>query len=770
MAKLRDYKRKRDFLLSPEPAPGGVELGGARFVVQRHDARRLHYDLRLERAGVLASWALPRGLPIVPGAKQLAIRTEDHPVEYLTFEGEIPQGSYGAGTMEVWDDGHYELIEDKADGGLTVRLHGERLAGTWALVPARLDGKDANWLALCKEATRNTGPRPTYSPTLASASTVLPSGSEWVHEIKWDGYRALCVLEAGEPTLLSRGGKDYTERFASVVAALPRAVRTPNCVLDGEVCALDDAGRPSFALMQASGGELVYYVFDLLELDGVVVTDLSLSERRVSLERHILPSATIRISETFADGDGLLAAVREQGLEGVVSKRLRSPYAGGRRTRNWLKTKPRQAESFAIVGYTRGSGHRRSSFGALVLAERCGEGLRWVGNCGTGFSDQDLEVLAAALEPLATLQPPLSEPPGLSRAVLDGIVWVTPQLLCQIEYVERTPRGVLRAASYRGLVEADQPSSRLGERAMTDERTITERGGELTVRNLGKVFWPEDGLTKGDLIAYYENVSAVLVPHLSDRPFTMKRFPNGIDGKHFFQKNAPSHIPEWIPTRSFKTVSRESGEPRTIDYPLVNDKLALLWMASMGCIDLNVPLSRVDLPSRPDMALFDLDPSADSGFRECVLVARLVRDTLAAIGLRGYVKTSGSDGIHVVVPLARRHRFSDTHLLVATIAGALEQLHPGLVTTEFLKRKRRGVLIDANQNGPGRTIASVYSVRPHARAPVSTPLDWDELEEDMDPHELTMSVAIDRIARRGDLFQPVLEDKQSLSRALRELG
>jgi bifunctional non-homologous end joining protein LigD len=304
---------------------------------------------------------------------------------------------------------------------------------------------------------------------------------------------------------------------------------------------------------------------------------------------------------------------------------------------------------------------------------------------------------------------------------------------------------------------------------MSDERTFIHAGHELVVRNLNKVFWPDDGLTKGDLIAYYEALAPTIVPHLHSRPFTMKRFPNGIDGKHFFQKNAPKHMPDWIATRSFDTVSRDSGEPRTIDYPLVNSELALLWMASMGCIDLNVPLSRVDLPLKPDIALFDLDPAADAGFRECVIVARLVRETLSAIGLRGYVKTSGSDGIHVLVPLARRHCFSHTHLLVSTIAGALEQLHPGLVTTEFLKRKRRGVLIDANQNGPGRTVASVYSVRPHPRGPVSMPLEWDEFDESMDPRDLTMAVAVDRVARRGDLFESVLHDKQSLSQALRAL-
>ena len=741
----------------------------SRFVVQRHAGRRLHYDLRLERADALASWAIPRGLPIRMGSKHLAVHTDDHPLEYLYFEGDIPVGDYGAGRIDIWDHGTYEVLEEKRDGGVTVGLHGSRAEGVWALVPARLDGNAANWLILCKDVAHEPAERGAYRPSLATAAESVPATAGWSHEIKWDGYRVLCFLDAGGAVLVSRRGQDLTGRFEAVARAVPEAIGTPNCVLDGEVCALDEDGRPRFGLLQAGRGQLVYYVFDVLELDGVPVIDRPLGERRKLLDGVLHGTAHVRRSRVFEDGPALLAAAHEQRLEGVVSKREAAPYALGRRTRDWMKVKPRLRETFVVVGYTPGTGRRRSSLGSLVLAERVDGSLRWVGNCGSGFADAILDELKLTLDSLAASESPLADEPRMPKKARESITWVRPELACAVDYVERTDAGLLRAASYRGLGGSPERDRLRVDQPVDDERIITSRGATLVVRNLDKVFWPADGITKGDLIEYYEELAPLVVPHLRDRPFTMKRFPNGIDGKHFFQKDAPSHMPDWIRTRRFNTVSRGSGEARTIDYPLVNNELALLWMASMGCIDLNVPLSRIDRPDRPDFVLFDLDPSADSGFRECVLIARLVRDVLASLDLRSYVKTSGSDGIHVLVPIARRHDFAETHLLAATIAGALERLHDGLVTTEFLKRKRRGVLIDAHQNGPGRTIASVYSVRPHARAPVSVPLAWDELEEGMNPHDLTMAVARDSAAKRGDLFEGVLKDKQSIGRALREL-
>ena len=420
-----------------------------------------------------------------------------------------------------------------------------------------------------------------------------------------------------------------------------------------------------------------------------------------------------------------------------------------------------------IVGYTRGTGRRARTLGALILAVNDDAGLRWVGNCGTGFSDAELTALTGLLAPLQVTKTPLPAKPRIAGTRRQDVTWVAPKLVCEIEFAEWTRDGRLRAPSYRGLRDDKLAATVVSEQPA--QREVRRRRRTLRLNNLDKVFWPGEGITKGDLLDFYEALGPILVPHLRDRPFTMKRFPNGIDGKHFFQKDAPSHMPSWIRTTAFNTVSRGSGERRTINYPLVNDELALLWMATMGCIDLNVPLSRIDRFDRPDFVLFDLDPPADAGFPECVQVAHLVRDTLTTLGLESYVKTSGSDGIHVLAPIARRHTFADTHLLASTIAGALARSYPGLVTTEFLKRKRRGVLIDANQNGPGRTIASVYSVRPHAGAPVSTPLLWEELTEAVTPQDYTMAVTLDRVQRHGDLFAPVLSRRQPLGPALRAL-
>jgi bifunctional non-homologous end joining protein LigD len=336
--RLSEYRRKRDPARSSEPYEtkrGGRRSGAPIFVIQRHSARRLHYDLRLERDGALASWAVPKGLPLETGARHLAVHVEDHPLEYASFEGEIPAGEYGAGTVEIWDRGTYDLVEEKRDGGMTVRLDGERMRGIWTLVPARLDGDPKNWLLIRKQDSVSPakGQRPAYLPMLAKLADGVPSGKGWIYEVKWDGYRALCALRGGEVTLSSRTGKDLTERFAAVARALPRALRTPDCVVDGEVCALDEAGRPSFQAMQEGSERLVLELFDLLELEGEPVLGLPLEERRARLEPLIDPaSGLVRFSQAFADGKALLEAAREQGLEGIMAKRVGSTYVPGKRT------------------------------------------------------------------------------------------------------------------------------------------------------------------------------------------------------------------------------------------------------------------------------------------------------------------------------------------------------------------------------------------------------------------------------------------------------
>jgi bifunctional non-homologous end joining protein LigD len=788
MAKLSEYRRKRSPATTPEPFGGRRTGRRPIFVVQRHDASRLHYDFRLERDGVLLSWAVPKGVPLEPGEQRLAVHVEDHPLSYADFEGEIPKGSYGAGTVEIWDRGTYELVEDKPDGGMTVRLYGEKLDGLWALVPAQLNGDPRNWLIIRKKDDPSAGSPPAqrrkreYRPMLATLAPEVPHGEGWLYEVKWDGFRAIVDVQGGEATLTSRNLNDLTARFPSVAKAVPGAVKTPDCVLDGEICALDERGRSSFSAMQQGTGTLVLYLFDVLEVEGTQVLGLPLTERRARLEALLdRRDRTVRLSEEFEDGDALYEAAKAQGLEGIVAKRADSVYEPGKRSRNWLKIKTHGRQEFVIAGYTKGQGRRSGRFGSLVLATYEGGELRYVGNVGTGFTEREIDRLLERLRPLERATPPFREVPRMPKVRKGDVVWVEPELVAEVEFVEWTHDGRLRAPSYQGLredkeaVEVHREVEVHGEReAATPREPLPAelRKGKRVVKltNLDKLFWPEEGITKGDLLAYYRDVADVLLPHLRDRPFTMKRYPDGWQGKHFFQKDAPKHMPEWIPRVEIEVTTRDAPrERRRIQAPLVNDELALLWMVNMGCIDLNTWYSRVDKPGRPDWVLFDLDPSPDVGFPETVQVALLVKQALDLLELESFAKTSGSEGIHILVPIARRHTYTQTREFSEIIAGAIARAHPGLATTEWSKAKRRGVLIDANQNGEGKTIASVYSVRPKAGAPVSTPLRWEELTESLDPAAFTMDAVRERVAEHGDLFAPVLTTKQSLSTALRAL-
>ena len=759
MAKLGDYRRKRDPARTPEPFGGDGSTGAPVFVIQRHDARRLHYDLRLERDGALASWAVPKGLPLEAGERHLAVHVEDHPLDYGSFEGVIPAGQYGAGTVEIWDRGTYELLEEKRNGGLTVRLHGERVDGVWTLVPARLDGDERNWLLLRKDAAE-AAPVPELRPQLATLTEHLPTGAGWLYEPKWDGYRALVALHGGVATLTSRNGKDLSERFRDVARAVVHAVRTPSAVLDGEVCALDESGTARFESLQSGSGRLVLMVFDLLVLDGEPVYLRPLEERRRLLEDVLDPTSdTVRLSPAFEDGPALLEAASVQGLEGVVAKRADAPYRPGRRTPEWQKLKLRLEDDLPIVGFTRGTG-RRAKLGALVLGRREADGLHWAGNVGSGIGDGDVESLLAVLRPLSRPTSPLVATPRMPRVRAADVTWVEPTLAAQVTFAERTREGRLRAPVFLGIRD-DLP---VGRPPIADE--IRKGRRTLRLSNLDKPFWPDEGITKGELLAYYRDVSKALVPHLRKRPFTMKRYPDGWQGKSFFQKQAPSHIPDWIETAAFPASTRE-GEKKVIDYALVDDELALLWMVNMGCIDMHTWASRADRPERPDWVMFDLDPSEGATFEDVVEVALLVRETLDVLGLESVPKTSGSRGIHVLVPIARRHAFDEVREFAGIVAGALARAHPGLVTTEWTRAKRRGVLVDANQNGPGKTTASVYSVRPRAGAPVSTPLRWDEVVPGLDIQSFTMDVVLERVRRDGDLFARVLDGGQSLGAALR---
>ena len=545
-------------------------------------------------------------------------------------------------------------------------------------------------------------------------------------------------------------------------------MRTPDAVVDGELCALDEAGRSSFESLQRGDGAVVLVAFDLLELDGVPLAGLPLAERRRRLEEVVDPSAgPVVISPAFDDGVALLQAARDRGLEGIVAKRADSLYRSGRRSSDWVKVKASRHARLSVVGWTAGAGRLASSVGALHLGAPSGEGLRHAGSVGSGLSDRERGGLVERLRPLERPTPPLLEEPRLARAARDRIRWVEPELEVDVSFTEWTRAGRLRQPVYRGLSEAREPA--VPAPAVTRPPVPSElRRGRRVLRfsNLEKPFWPAEGITKGDLLAYYRDVAPVLIPHLRRRPFTMKRYPDGWQGKHFFQKQAPSHMPPWI-NRAPLPASTRTGEQRVIEYPLLDDELALLWAVSMGCIDLHAGASRVDRPDRPDWVVFDLDPADGTPFDVVVQVTLLVRDVLGAIGLHGVPKTSGSRGMHVLVPIARRHSHADARAFAEIVAGALARSHPSLVTTEWTRAKRHGVLIDVNQNGAGRTTAMGYSVRPRPGAPVSTPLAWEEVRPELEPSSFTMDVVLTRIDERGDLLAPAIAGRQSLTAALR---
>jgi bifunctional non-homologous end joining protein LigD len=767
---LSEYRRKRDPKQTPEPFGGGKRGQKPVFVVQRHDARRLHYDFRLERNGALASWAVPKGVPLEPGARALAVHVEDHPLEYASFHGEIPQGQYGAGSVEIWDNGTWELLEEKRNGQLTFELHGERLHGRWTLVPAHLDGKEENWLLIKGHDDEGAEvSHRSYKPMLASLDTRLPHGDDWTFEVKFDGYRALAYIRGGECKLLSRNDNDLTSRFAEIAKALVKAVRSPNAVVDGEVARIDPTGRTSFSELQQGSGPLVYYAFDLLELDGEPLVELPLRERKERL-RKLLDGRvkSVAFSEGFDDGDALFEVAREQHLEGVIAKRLDSTYKVGRRTRDWLKLKTENNDEFVVVGYTRGAGRRANTFGSLVLAVNEGTELRYVGNVGTGFDDAEIRKLLKLLRPLHRDSSPFPVVPKMPRVRKGDVQWVEPRLVAQVRYGEWTHDGHLRHPAYQGIREDKEAAEVTAPQPIEDLIRVGKH--ELRLSNLDKPFWPDEGITKGDLLSYYRAVAPVLVPHLKDRPFTMRRYPDGAYGEAFFQKDAPKHMPEWIPTFHALVSSRDQARTKKwIDFPLVNDELALLWMVNMGCIDMNAWYSRIDKPDRPDFVLFDLDPTPDVPWARTIEVALILKELLDALALESFPKTSGGKGFHVLVPLDRRATFDDSRHFAEIVAGAIARAHPKLATTEWSKARRRGVLIDANQNGEGKTIASPYSVRPKPHAPVSTPLTWDEVDDKLNPSIYTMPVVLERVRLHGDLHAGLLTTRQSLSKALKRL-
>ena len=777
--KLAAYRAKRDAARTPEPmghrAPGSKSSrrGGpseGRFVIQEHHARSLHWDLRLEHQGVLASWALPKGLPDVPERNHFAVRTEDHPLEYADFEGAIPKGEYGGGHMAIWDAGRYEA-EKWTEAEVKFVLHGARAAGSYALF--RTDGR--NWMIHRHGTSVRADPLPSsVRPMLAAAGPLPTEEGQWAYEVKWDGVRAILFVEGGRVRVQSRNDLDVTVSYPEL-AALGEFLGMTTCVLDGEIVALADDGRPSFSRLQhrmhvtdrreaqrrAAAEPVTFVAFDLLYLDGHALAAEPYDVRRERLEALQLSGPGFTTTDSFRDlhGPDVLAAAVQNGLEGVVAKRRAAPYRPGRRGPDWIKVKAVRTQEVVIGGWTEGRGERRGELGALLLGIPEGRGLRYVGKVGTGFGVDDRRALLVALGPLARRTSPFVPLPPEREAA--GAHYVRPRLVGEVSFGEWTDADRLRHPVWRGLRPDKTPEDVAVETPGTGGNSArTAIGGrELHVTNLTKVLFPYCGFTKGQLIDYYVRIAPVMLPHLRGRPLTMKRFPDGVDGKAFFEKRVPSHAPDWV-----RSVEVPSGHAKggTIPYVLIDDVPTLAWAANLGAVELHVPLWHVGrrrtLPAPPDHMVFDLDPGDGASVVECCVVAGFLRKALARVGTESLAKTSGSKGLQLYATVGPRTTWEALRLRAHELARKLEADHRDLVVSNMRKSLRQGrVLIDWSQNHPAKTTAAVYSVRARPTPTVSTPVtdaEVDRCARRGDPGLLQFETdaVLRRVERHGDLF------------------
>jgi len=834
---LETYRGKRKFEKTPEPAPEPVRgKGGNAFVVQQHDATRLHWDLRLEIDGVLVSWPVPKGPSLNPADKRLAVQTEDHPLEYASFEGVIPEGNYGAGPVQVWDSGTYEMegdlgaAEQLARGEMKFRLHGRKLRGSFALIHTgkrAQDPKDRrNWL-LIKHADQyadanwdiekldwsvltgrtikeiedglsgraataaqlpgaRKAPWPSkIEPALATLIEKPFTDPGWIFELKWDGMRVLSSIRNGKVELHSRTGRVVTSQFPEL-AALPARIAAERAIFDGEVVVLDQEGRPDFSRLQHRMGverptaalvaeaPVVYYVFDLLYADGYDLRGVPLVERKDFLRRILLPEDPLRYSSHVAgEGEALYKLAREKGLEGIVGKQARGTYPAGR-SAQWVKLKTTSEVDAVVGGFTAPRGGREH-FGALLAGLYDGARLRFIGGVGTGFDQATQEEVARQFKPLIAKDAPFAEPP----ATREKPTWLEPKLAARVRFAGWTAETHLRAPVFLGLrpdidpkectFSAETPKAQRSlasdiAAAKGDDVTLDVEGRKLRLTHLNKVFFPEVGLTKRDLLGYYARVSGLILPFLSQRPLVLRRLPDGVGGGLFYQKEA-GKMPDWIQTVAIPSEGKE------IRYVVCNDVATLLWLTHLGCIDHDPWASRIDDLEHPDYVFIDLDPSEGTPFASVVDVAREVCAVLAQAGMKFYVKTSGASGIHVFLPIERVYSFEQAAMFGQVVSRMAAARIPEKATFErtVAKRPKGSVLLDYAQLAYSRPLASVYSVRPEPQATVSAPITTQELKPALTPARFTLKNMPERLEKAGDLWADFWRSRQRIEPGLERL-
>ena len=824
--KLAAYRAKRDAGVTTEPFGDGGPARPRLFCVQEHDARRRHFDLRLEIDGVLRSWAVPQGFSADPAVKRLAVATEDHPVEYADFEGVIPKGQYGGGAMILWDRGLWVPLLDPEQGlvggKLLFELHGFKLRGTWTLVKTKGRGRDPKEWLLIKErgdAWVRRGEQDAGFPpqSVLSGLTVEELGSgvdpaagalaelaelrvprravdprrvepmlarhrerpfrdeAFLFELKYDGYRTVAARTPAGPLLLSRNGNDLTARFPEVaraVAALPGN----DLVADGELVVLDGGGRPTFQGLQkraqltrrpdvergAVERPATLYLFDLLAIGGHDLRGLPLLERKRLLARLLPPLGTVRFADhVVGEGTALFDEVRRRGLEGIMAKRASSPYRGGR-SDDWLKIRADKQGEFWVVGYTEQEpGARVASLD--VAGFRDGVPL-YAGRVGSGLDEEQQRGLLARLPELATKAWPLGGPPPPVK----GSRWVKPVLRCEVRYKEWTESGQLRHPVLLSIGEEEPPPGLVGGAAPSPATVPPAQGPpELRLTRLEKVFWPDEGYTKGDLIEYYRSIAPLLLPYLRDRPVVLDRYPDGIAGKSFYQKSSPEFLPAWLPTLA--VWSEESG--REIRYATIPGEESLLYLVNLGTIPLHLWASRAPRLDRPDWCILDLDPKG-APFAHVVELALGLRELCDEAGLPCFVKTSGSSGLHVLLPLGGGLDFDQSRTLGEVLARLLVRRHPKIATiTRAIGARGGKVYVDYLQNRRGQLLAAPWCVRPLPGAPVSTPLRWKEVGAKLDPKAFTIATVPKRARKmKADPLRAVLEERPDVAGALARLA
>jgi bifunctional non-homologous end joining protein LigD len=929
---LTEYAKKRDFKKTAEPKAGkSKDKTHLIFVVQKHDASRLHYDFRLEMDGVLKSWAVPKGPSLDPKVKHLAMMVEDHPFDYLNFEGIIPNGEYGGGTVIVWDEGTYEpiepikgkkaqekhLLKQLASGQLKIKLHGEKLNGEFAMVKTHgmgedgwlmikhkdefatsaditlsdksvLSGKTIATMAATSEKVWQHGHEEDVEPAeelaeeLESEGVVAADGSAadgasgddgsggvsaidvaavlkaapkakvpvsvkpmkatlvnepfdepgWLFEVKWDGYRAIANIAKDEVSLISRNNLPF-EKYYPINDALRGWGM--NAVLDGELLVLNEKGISDFGAMQnwrsEADGNLVFYIFDILWYEGKNLMGLPLRER-LGVLSSILPTDNehIRQSKAFeVNGVDFFAAAEKAGLEGIIAKKADSVYTSDLRSKEWLKVKVQRRQEVVIAGFTKNEGTGKS-FSALLLGVYDAKGeLQFVGKVGTGFSDKLQKEMMAQFKPLISDKSPFDyevdvDKPTRFRPKRMGAkpTWLKPELVCEVGFAEVTSDGVFRQASFKGMRTDKKAKDVLLEMPADTEETVagdllvevsaadkvvcksagksvvretvagkavadlklapvknTERktllnptedtqvktvcGHSLKFNHVTKLYWPEDKITKGQMLNYYYKVGEYIMPYLKDRPMSLNRFPGGIHGQSFYQKNVTDKAPDWA-----KTFDHVTDEGKVTKYLVGTDEASLLWMNSLGCIEINPWFSRAETPDNPDYCVIDLDPDKHT-YDQVVVAARITRDILDAIDVPSYPKTSGSTGMHIYIPLAGEYTYQQSQLFANIIVKLVHKQIPDFTSLERSIAARNGKMyLDFLQNRPGATIAGPYSLRPKPGATVSMPLSWDEVKPGLTIQHFNIHNALDRLKETGDLFQGVLGDGIDLEKTLKK--